>query len=396
MKRMIRLGITAFVLVSPLFLAGCGDDDDPPQQQQNPPPTATPRLWVVPDQEPALAAGELTDFTEGELYYNAHTAANQAGEIRGQLDSGSTIRWASLDPEQEGGTFSTTAARGGGVLAVDETSRRVSGFVVTSGLVGANLAHVHRGERGVAGPPIVTLTGGPNLWVVPDGTTLPQADVTEFLAGNLYFNVHTPAFQSGEIRGQLDHTGVARLATLSAGQEPGGVTSSAYGSGVLVFDADPQPPSKGNVVGFVVTSGLTNPNIAHVHRAARAADGPPIVTMEGSGDVWVVPDGSSLPAGDVGAFAASELYYNVHTPAFATGEIRGQLDNTGDVRVTTLDPAQETAQITSTAFGAGILAADAGNVSGFLATSGLVSPTNAHVHQAARDVDGGVIVPLTP
>jgi len=46
---------------------------------------AGPGLWVLPDNA-TLPAENAADFANGLLYYNVHTAANTAGEIRGQLD----------------------------------------------------------------------------------------------------------------------------------------------------------------------------------------------------------------------------------------------------------------------------------------------------------------------
>ena len=69
--------------------------------------------------------------------------------------------------------------------------------------------------------------------------------VTEALAGNLYFNVHTNDFNGGEIRGQLDTIvsdvtdadGVRTIvlsASLDSAQEPGGTSDSdATGTGSL-------------------------------------------------------------------------------------------------------------------------------------------------------------------
>ena len=44
--------------------------------------------WSVPAEARALTQDEIGAFNRGELYFNVHTAANAAGEIRGQIDAG--------------------------------------------------------------------------------------------------------------------------------------------------------------------------------------------------------------------------------------------------------------------------------------------------------------------
>ena len=77
------------------------------------------------------------------------------------------------------------------------------GTVQTNGLV-ATAAHVHQGAPDKNGPVIVTLvTTGTNIWSVPVGTTLTDAQYKAYLAGELYVNVHTDENKGGEIRAQL-------------------------------------------------------------------------------------------------------------------------------------------------------------------------------------------------
>jgi len=77
------------------------------------------------------------------------------------------------------------------------------GTVQTTGLV-ATAAHIHQGAVGQNGPVIVTLVQtATNVWGVPVGTALTDAQYQAYLAGQLYVNVHTDANKGGEIRAQL-------------------------------------------------------------------------------------------------------------------------------------------------------------------------------------------------
>lgn len=77
------------------------------------------------------------------------------------------------------------------------------GTVQTTGIV-STAAHIHQGKAGENGPVIIPLVKTTNdVWTVPLGTALTQAQYEAFLAGNLYVNVHSDAYKAGEIRAQL-------------------------------------------------------------------------------------------------------------------------------------------------------------------------------------------------
>jgi len=385
MNATIRGSLLAVVLSS--FVAGCSSDSPTPQQTSSP-----AQAWVVPDTATALAAADRAAFLADLLYYNAHTQANTGGEIRGQIDKIGTVKVATLDGAQETPAV-TTSAFGAGILAVNETTGQVSGFIVTSGLVNPTAAHIHQAARGAPGEIIVTLTGGPDVWVVPDNATpLTAPQIAAFQQDQLYFNAHTQANSGGEIRGQIDNSGTAKFASLDGAQETPAVTTTAFGGGVLVVNG-----TTGGVGGFFVSDGLVNPTAAHVHDAARGTPGDIIVPMTGGPNLWVVPDNAVITGARAMDFAADGLYFNAHTQANSGGEIRGQLDKTGTAKLASLDGAQETPAVTTSAFGGGVLAVDdtTGEVSGFMVTSGLVNPTAAHFHNAVRGTAGPIVVQLS-
>jgi CHRD domain len=96
----------------------------------------------------------------------------------------------------------TTSATGTGTIKITK-SKSVSGVIKTSGIDGT-AAHIHVGAPGQSGPPIITLTKGPDgKWTVPPGSKLTDDQYASFKSGNLYVNVHSEQHKPGEIRAQL-------------------------------------------------------------------------------------------------------------------------------------------------------------------------------------------------
>jgi hypothetical protein len=81
--------------------------------------------------------------------------------------------------------------------------RSVIGNVTITGMT-VTVAHIHDAAAGANGPIIVPLTRtADNVWSVPAGTRLTDAQYESYKAGNLYLNIHSEAHRSGEIRGQI-------------------------------------------------------------------------------------------------------------------------------------------------------------------------------------------------
>jgi hypothetical protein len=96
----------------------------------------------------------------------------------------------------------TTSATGTGTLNI-APDKTVSGRVTVSGM-SATVAHIHEAAAGSNGAIIIPLTkASDNAWVVPAGARLTDAQYESYMAGTLYFNIHSEAHKSGEIRGQI-------------------------------------------------------------------------------------------------------------------------------------------------------------------------------------------------
>lgn len=274
-------------------------------------------VWTVPAST-TLTDAQYATLQANGFYVNVHSAALPAGEIRGQIEL--RISFASLTGAQETPGSGSTAT-GYASLAVNPTTGAVSGTVVTTGIVGTN-AHIHEAAAGTAGPVILPLTdAGGGVWTVPAGSTLTAAQVTSWLNGNLYVNVHTAAFPGGEIRGQLNlNVPVIQTTILNGSKEVPANASTATGTASVGLQ-----PFTLEVTGGVATTGLTG-TASHIHEGAAGVSGAVAFGLtDGGTGTWLLPAATRLTPSQFDAWRSGNLYVNVHSVAFPGGEIRGQL-----------------------------------------------------------------------
>lgn len=90
------------------------------------------------------------------------------------------------------------------ISIVDEVVDQVCYEMTVSGIAPATAAHIHRGEAGESGPPVVTLEA-PTSGEVSGCASASDAviDAIKTYPGGYYVNVHNADFPAGAIRGQL-------------------------------------------------------------------------------------------------------------------------------------------------------------------------------------------------
>ena len=272
-------------------------------------------IWEAPANT-VLSEALYASFTTGGLYFNVHSAANAGGEIRGQI--GLNVIDVAMSGAQEVPPVATGGSASARVI-VNPITRELTGTITGSGIV-ASAAHLHSGLFGVNAPALISATqatAGSATWNLP-ATTLTTSQYQSLLFGNMYANMHSAAFPGGEARGQVGK--IIRTASLSAAQSVPTNTSSATGRGRTELD-----PVTLALSVALTTSGVTG-TAAHIHTGASGVNGAVVLPLiQGPTNTWTAA-ATTFTAEQAASLVAGGLYFNVHSAAFPTGEIRAQIN----------------------------------------------------------------------
>jgi hypothetical protein len=161
--------------------------------------------WDVPASA-LLTADQVTALLQGKLYVIATSAANPAGEIRGQITPDNVkVVFSALAGSQEVPPVTITAS-GVAAVTVDAAANTLTVHVNSTGVDDATAAEVESGAAGASGAKLVALTkDSVNIghWSM-ELATIAASDLGNFNANKLYVNVKTPADPNGALRGQIN------------------------------------------------------------------------------------------------------------------------------------------------------------------------------------------------
>ncbi len=271
----------------------------------------------------------IADLIAGNIYVNIHTSENPGGEVRGQLTvrSGLTFdTWLSGSQEAPANDAQSLG------LAMGTVSSDLSTITVNSviGNLSGTLtgAHLHNGALGTAGGVSINLTDGivGNTVRTVAPVVITAGQLSQYLSGNLYMNVHTAQYPAGEVRGQLYR--IARDGysyDLCQEQEVGAVTGTVdeSGSGMIAFNRDFDEMHM-----MVVANSLSSDfGGAHIHNGAAGTDGPVVFDLSdrwsNNSTFFYVTDEFTPALASI--IQNENAYVNVHTTNNPGGELRGQI-----------------------------------------------------------------------
>ena len=311
----------------------------------------------------------------------------------------------SLSGLAERPTPHTNSGTGFGLLSLDGNTLNFN--LRYGGLSGiASAAHFHGPAATTNNAPVLIdlapFNGGAfgSNGTLAGQIVLSDAHKAMFLAGQIYVNVHTAARPGGEIRGQVAPV-LFQTSLNGANERPTPRTTPALGLGELAL--------VGDQLTFNITyRGLPGPaTAAHFHGPSSPSQTAGVLIdlapfNGGSfGTNGTLAGTITLTSDQIGYFADSRIYVNIHSATFPGGEIRGQV-----VPQTTAVPltaaltglSERPTPITNSAAGSAILSLEGSTLNFSINYSNLSGvATAAHFHGPATSTNNaGVLIDLAP
>lgn len=349
-----------------------------------------------------LTPAQVNDLLAGNYYVNVHTTGNPSGEIRGQINPAQTWAFGAFLAGQSEVPLVNTTSAGRAFLTLSADMTQLHYLVILENVPGVTASHIHEAPAGTNGPVIFPLfTGGPPPFDEDNpvkGTLTPTiTQVAALLGGDYYVNVHTMAYPSGEIRGQLAAV-TPRLeshALLTGDREkPEEVDTDAAGLATFSLSAD-----LSTLEYTVIVDEITDITAAHLHAGWPEGTGPVVHTLyDGTGSFDPDnPISGQLPfdAQNVLDYWAGYYYVNVHTTANPAGEIRGQLEGP-TLFEAYLSGHNEVPPVTTAASAHTVMALseDASTLYYRVLVANIEDVTAAHIHAGGEGENGPVVYTL--
>ena len=285
-------------------------------------------------------------------YVNIHTLFNAPGELRGQLLPVSSIALRSIFSGRAQTTPNSSGGVGGAMVEILGGNLIVSGaFTVDSPFVSDIGAHIHSGSLGVDGgvnTVLVPTLADDNLsgsFEASDNTfELNEELQAALLSAGTYINIHTEAYNAGEIRGQITpfayHPFEAYLSfnnEVIADSVEITMPSAASGA-ILALVSDTTMVLSGSFSGLESDFNADIAGGAHVHLGSSVENGgielmlvPTIGDDSRSGQFEAANNTFALSQEQADALFEERLYVNIHSTNYPAGELRGQILASGNV-----------------------------------------------------------------
>ena len=339
----------------------------------------------------ALSLADVNALFAGSLYVNIHSSSFPGGELRGQIVP-EPIRFVhTLDEAQAAAGVGTGSfAAGCAVLTLSSDGLELS-INVTHDVENTSGAHIHKAAPGVAGAIVFPFASANSP--ITEVWTLDTSDIKDLFLGDLYVNIHTSLFPSGEIRGQIERQEFSLIAQIDESQANAGAGtgSPAKGFGLFTLSADQRHLSS------YVEHDVATTNGAHIHLGAAGVPGA-IVFPFSSFTSPISETWDALSFSNVTDLLDSQLYVNIHSDAFPSGEIRGQIEKKQVQYSFELSDtlANECAGTGTGASGEATTTLKPGSKELTVSvTYDVTMPIGAHIHRGFQCVSGPIVFPFS-
>lgn len=283
--------------------------------------------------------------------------------------------------------------------------------------IGGTGAHIHLGFTGQNGgveiPLTPTLSDGDTAGTFDETVTVSTEQADAMRARQLYVNIHSETYNSGELRGQILPAGKTYFQTYaSGGHEVPSTVSTAQGGLSLEYDGTDLvvTGSFNNLGSDYIEVGQTGSG-AHLHTGFAGENGGveislnPTVGEDNRSGTFLAENNTftDVSAEIVATLSNRGHYLNVHTADYPAGEIRGQVVPEANIYFyAPLSGMNEIPQNASQATGAVMVEWYAEtstiNVTGSFGDLGsdYASEIGSHLHVGLAGQNGGVEVALSP
>jgi len=316
----------------------------------------------------------------------------QSGFCRVQSETTNTVIafTAYLRPDNERPAVTNSTASGMGSFALEGSN--LTYHVTYSGLTGpATAGHFHAPATPTNNASVLIGIGPPptTSGVLSGTLTLTPDQITNFVNGLAYVNIHTLTNGGGEIRGQV--VPLRMLVPMSGAAEETPTGSTGTANGVLSFI--------GNQMFYDIPySGLeSNAIAAHIHGPASTTNSAPVLVpfATPSGTEGTISGSVVLTPEQLAFVLAGKTYLNIHTLAHQSGEIRGQV---WPLQIgATMSGAAEVPAVPGSGVGSGIMTVISNIVTYSFSFTNLTSnAASGHIHGPADTAHGAdVLIPFT-
>lgn len=304
-----------------------------------------------------------------------------------------------------------TATLTGNELVVEGSFENLSSPIAVDIAGGA---HIHTAMAGTNGGVLFSLTinaDGDNLggsFEATDNTfTLTEGQIDTLMMRGMYVNIHSENYGGGELRGQLQPEADAYYrSNLSGAFEVPSVKTMASGSLIFELKGDSLFVS-GSFSGLMDEFDANIGGGSHLHIAPAGSNGGVAISLnadvseDGLSGVYHASENSfELTADQKMALMNREIYTNIHTVAYAGGELRGQVVPASSTTFfAQLSGSAEIPSAKTMGMGAAVIEVDGDSLTLTGSFAGLESAFNtsigSHLHLGHAGENGGVQLTLS-